>query len=387
MKSFFVDLHIHIGRTSSGRPVKITGARTLTLKNIIEEARHEKGLHMVGIIDLHVPEVLSELRRMKEEKTVTELQEGGLRYGDIVILPGCEIEIDDDQSQGPFHVLAIFPDLHVMKQFSDWLSKRVTNITLSSQRFYGSGRLLERTVKQLGGLFIPAHIFTPHKGLYGKGVKKHLHEVLDPEGIDAVELGLSADSKMADGISELHRYPFLSNSDAHSLGKIAREYQKIVMENPSFCELKQALKQQDGRKIAANYGLDPRLGKYHRTTCNQCGRQTGEEVGICPFCGSKKMTMGVYDKLQKLKDAGDCRPKRPPYIHQVPLEYLPGVGKKTIKKLRQTFGTEMHVLHYASRRELESVVPSSIAEMILAQRTGMLKVESGGAGIYGKVKN
>ena len=46
---------------------------------------------------------------------------------------------------------------------------------------------------------------------------------------------------MADGIVELHSYSFLSNSDAHSLGKIAREYQAIEMKEPTFSELEKAL--------------------------------------------------------------------------------------------------------------------------------------------------
>ena len=33
-----------------------------------------------------------------------------------------------------------------------------------------------------------------------------------------------------------------------------------------------ALKNQEGRKIVANYGLDPKLGKYHRTYCEVCNK-------------------------------------------------------------------------------------------------------------------
>ena len=75
---------------------------------------------------------------------------------------------------------------------------------------------------------------------------------------------------MADQIKELHDYTFVTNSDAHSLAKIAREYQVIAMKEPTFLELKKALKNEDGRKIIANYGLDPLLGKYHKTVCAEC---------------------------------------------------------------------------------------------------------------------
>ncbi len=64
---YYADLHIHIGRTASGRPVKITGARTLTLENILHEAAEVKGIDLVGVIDSHVPEVLDELERAMEK--------------------------------------------------------------------------------------------------------------------------------------------------------------------------------------------------------------------------------------------------------------------------------------------------------------------------------
>ena len=55
----------------------------------------------------------------------------------------------------------------------------------------------QKKVQDMGGLFIPAHIFTPHKSLYGKGVKSSLTEVFDPSMIDAVELGLSCDTAVS----------------------------------------------------------------------------------------------------------------------------------------------------------------------------------------------
>ena len=153
------------------------------------------------------------------------------------------------------------------------------NIHLSSQRIYVSGKELQQKVKELNGLFIPAHVFTPFKSLYGKGVKHSLTEVLNPEYIDGIELGLSSDTYMADGIAELHSYTFLSNSDAHSLGKIAREYQTIAMNEPTFTELKKALSHEDGRGIVANFGLDPLLGKYHQTVCEKCQYPFNPENG------------------------------------------------------------------------------------------------------------
>ena len=52
---------------------------------------------------------------------------------------------------------------------------------------------------------------------------------------------------------------FGKHADAHSLPKIAREYNKILLQDISFKELMMALKNEGGRKIIANYGLDPKI--------------------------------------------------------------------------------------------------------------------------------
>ncbi len=49
----FADLHIHIGQSLDGKYVKITGAKTLTLPNIVRVARDVKGLSLVGVVDAH----------------------------------------------------------------------------------------------------------------------------------------------------------------------------------------------------------------------------------------------------------------------------------------------------------------------------------------------
>ena len=244
-----------------------------------------------------------------------------------------------------------------MKDFSHWLSGHLKNIHLSSQRIYVSGKELQQKVKELGGLFIPAHVFTPYKSLYGKGVKYSLTEVFDPEYIDGIELGLSSDTYMADGITELHSYTFLSNSDAHSLGKIAREYQIISMNEPTFSELKKALSQEDGRGIVANFGLDPLLGKYHQTVCEKCQEPFKPEEEICPNCGHGKYVKGVADRIAELSTSKREPPNRPPYIYQIPLEFIPGLGPKLRGKLLNHFGTEMAILHEVSFEHLQEVVP------------------------------
>ncbi|NRD80647.1 TIGR00375 family protein [Bacillus sp. BRMEA1] len=385
MKRYYVDLHIHIGRTWTGKPVKITGAKSLTFTNIIEHARNEKGLNMIGIIDCHSPEVIEEIESLIASGDLYEHPDGGLIFGDLTIIPGSELEIYDKQCNGPIHVLCFMPKLAVMKEFSAWLSGHLKNIQLSSQRIYVTGMSLQQKVKSLEGIFIPAHVFTPFKSLYGKGVNKSLTEVFDPGLIDGIELGLSSNTDMADQIGEIHPYTFVTNSDAHSLAKIAREYQVVALEEPTFLELEKALKREDGRHFLANYGLDPLLGKYHKTVCSECSNPLHRDEQICNLCGSHKVIKGVADRILELKTAETSPKGRPPYIHQVPLEFLPGLGPKLLEKLVNHFGSEMVILHEVPYEALRNVVPDKIASLIMKARAGEISLHAGGGGKYGKI--
>lgn len=387
MNDFYADLHIHIGRTKSGRPVKITGSKLLTLQNILQSASSRKGLDIIGVIDCHSPEVLIEIEELVQRDELVELVDGGLRFQNTTLILGSEIEIYDTYCHGPIHVLAYFPTLKKMRAFSSWMNLHMKNITLSSQRIYCGGRELQEKVHELDGLFIPAHVFTPFKSLYGKGVKSSLSEVFNPERIDAIELGLSSDTQMVSGISELQAYPFVTNSDAHSLGKMAREYQKLTLNHASFEELKKALRQEEGRAISANYGLNPLLGKYHQTVCVKCEEQVASHLQVCPHCDHHNLIKGVSTRIQELSDHQLSPRHRPPYIHQVPLDFIPGLGPKTFDRLLQVFGTEMKILHHTTKAQLAEVVPYKLARLIDMARNGELSFTLGGGGKYGKVKD
>ncbi len=382
MLDCYADFHIHIGRTSSGNAVKITGSNKLTLSAILREAAVKKGLDMIGIIDCHVPEVINDIENRIAAGEGFELREGGIRFDSITLILGTEIEIYDGNCQGPIHVLVYLPNLKQMKLFSNWLKIRMKNITLSSQRIYENAVTVQEKARELGGLFIPAHIFTPFKSLYGKGVNQSIQEVFDAQKIDAVELGLSSNTMMADKIEELHSYPFLTNSDAHSLAKIGREYQQLSLEFPTFVEWKKALREKDGRAIKVNYGLSPKLGKYYETICSNCNQKV--QRSPCFSCGSKQLIKGVSNRIQELSSASG-HSMRPKYIHHVPLEFIPGIGPKTLERLLDFFGTEMTILHRASETDLGKVIGASLAHLIVLSRSGELPLKVGGGGTYGKI--
>ena len=323
-----------------------------------------------------------------------ELKDGGIIYKDkVCILLGSEVETSEkgrNGKSGSAHNICFFPYLKDIKGFSNELSHHLKNITLSTQRTDLSGYELIDIVEKYNGILIPAHVFTPHKSYYGNctdRLENIFREKFDK--IFAIELGLSSDTYLADTISELETRTFLTNSDAHSLPKIAREYNKIAVEDISFKEIVKALKKEDGRRIIANYGLDPKLGKYHRTYCDDCQKsiETKEPVEKCPMCGGKNVTFGVFDRIELIKDKEQTKSPedRPPYIYQIPLGFIPGVGGKTISKLLNTFETEMNILHKLSKDDIEMVVGEKIANNIENARNGNAKIHSGGGGVYGKV--
>lgn len=385
MKSIFADLHIHIGRTASNLPVKITAARSMTFENIIKEASDRKGMDMIGIIDAQSPPVLQEIEEGLSSGFYQEHPDGGIIYGKTTCILGTEIELRG--SRGLFHVIAYFPTISHMKEASKWLAKHMKNIQLSTQRLYQDPLDFQEKVIELGGIIVPAHVFTPFKSVYGSAANSLL-ELFDGDRIAGVELGLSSDSDLADQLSELSAYTFVTNSDAHSLPKIAREYNKFLVKEPSFVELRKVLFRQENRKVLANYGLDPRLGKYHRTRCLMCNEliPVNYQEERCPDCGSTKWVRGVKDRISELSDQSVIHPNfRPPYYHQVPLEFYPGIGKKTIDRLLAHFGTEMAIIHQVSYEELQQVVGEKIATWIQMAREQKLSFEEGGGGVYGRM--
>ncbi|MNR45163.1 hypothetical protein D3C85_1639830 [compost metagenome] len=92
--------------------------------------------------------------------------------------------------------------------------------------------------------------------------------------------------------------------------------------------------------------------------------------------------MHISDREQPLVPA-----HRPPYHYQVPLEFIPGLGKAKMNALLAAFGTEMNILHRAGEAELALIAGSELASQIILARTGQLALTSGGGGTYGKVRS
>lgn len=198
-----------------------------------------------------------------------------------------------------------------------------------------------------------------------------------------MNFGLSADTDYADRIRELADKKFLTNSDAHSLPKIAREYNTFEMENISFESFKKVLgyedKIQNGYNklnyIVCNNGMYSRLGKYNKTYCDMCECVSEIEDGKCKKCGSKKIVKGVEDRVLEIADGESISPKnRPKYMYKIPLEYIPKLGKKTKEKMLELYGTEMNILNKVSIKNIEENFGKQIAKNIEIARNGNITI-------------
>ena len=111
----------------------------------------------------------------------------------------------------------------------------------------------------------------------------------------------------------------------------------------------------------------------------------------CDTCDSSNITMGVLDRIEMIRDVGVGAPddpihaNRPPYIYQIPLSFIPGLGGKTIDKLLNKFETEMNILHKLSFDDIEAVVGEKTARNIIDAREGKMNITAGGGGVYGKI--
>jgi len=378
----FADLHIHIGQSLDGKYVKITGAKTLTLPNILEVAKNVKGLSLVGVVDAHSTGVQEDFKTLIAGGDLRPLSAGGDAAHGLTLIPGHEIELQ--VGEGHAHFLAYFPDMEQVQKYVRSIRPTTRNWQLSTQKGFLPIDLWLEAVNKAEGIWFPAHAFTPHKGIYGNCCRR-LSDVLTiaPK---AIEIGLSADRGMAESLSELEDSVMFSNSDAHSLPNIAREYNTFEQVDCSFAGLLNIIERKNKRAVR-NYGLPPKVGKYHRTYCLSCEQiiKASAPQLTCPDCGSKHVVMGVLDRLASIADRPIAKCNDLTYVHQVPLRQLPGIGPKMYGRLLTEFGTEMAVLHHVPEEDLQRIAGEKVSVWIIKNRRGELNVEAGGGGVFGRV--
>ena len=376
------DLHIH------SRYSKAV-SKAMTIPNLAKNARF-KGLSVVGTGDILNPKWEGELLKYAEKVDEGTYERNGIRFL-------LTTEVEDNRR---VHHVLIFPSMEAVREMRERLGRYSKDIETEGRPHLSlSAAEIADLANDLDVLIGPAHAFTPWTSLYKE--YDSLKEAYGSAKIHFLELGLSADSEMADMIRAHHKLTYFSNSDAHSPmpHRLGREFNRFEVEEVTFEEIRKAILKRGGRRIVLNAGLDPRLGKYHLTACSRCyTKYSLEEAKAfhwkCPKCGGR-IKKGVSDRILELADT-DERPKdRPPYIHLAPLAEIiamvigKGVETKAVRiiweRFLREFGSEIRVLVDIPVEALAEV-HEDVAKAVWAYRNGKLIVIPGGGGKYGEIK-
>ncbi|MFX1301726.1 MAG: hypothetical protein ACFFBV_14730 [Promethearchaeota archaeon] len=432
MDIYNADLHIH-------SPHSIGVSKSLNIDTMIDTCK-KKGLNILGTGDVLQPSWLNYL-----ENNLEKNQDGAYCYKDTYFI--LQTEIEDQES---VHELVFFEDFDMVRNIQMKLepySKNILDEWGGRPRVNLSPAELAEVVSDEGALIGPAHAFTPFKAIFRQNKFKTLEECYADatKKICFIELGLSANTDLADRLECLKDVTFLSNSDAHSQDprSLGREFNRFDIDNPSFNEILQAIQKKNGRKIILNVGLNPKLGKYYVMFCNKCRRrilfkkvkkqvskifnqysitdnfiiyysidptssrldyleQVSKNKVHCPACREHlnknfKVKLGVSERIEKISTYKEPKhpDHRPPYINAVPLidiiRAVKGIKSTTSKtvlndynKIIEELGKEFEILIDTPIPKIE-FFNKNIALIIKALRNDKVEYTPGGGGTYGQI--
>jgi DNA helicase II / ATP-dependent DNA helicase PcrA len=409
---FHADLHVHskYSRATS---------RDLDLEHLAAWAAR-KGIGVVGTGDFTHPAWRAELK----EKLVPAAP-GLFRLRPEIeqeiasqIPPACRapvhfmlsVEISTIYKKGDktrkVHHLIYAPDFATADRISERLA-RIGNIASDGRPILGldSRDLLEIALTSSpDAYFIPAHIWTPWFAALGSqsgfdSIKECYGDLADH--IFAVETGLSSDPPMNWRLSMLDRFRLVSNSDAHSPGKLGREATTFDCAVDYFA-IRKAL--QTGEGYVGTVEFFPEEGKYHLDGHRKCGvklspRETLAHDGRCPVCGGP-MTIGVLHRVEALADRTEKEALPPPTAGEVSnlvalSEVLgeiaaSGPQSKTVERsygrLLAALGSELSILQSVPLEDIARADSSLVAEAIARLRDGQVIRDAGYDGEYGVIR-
>jgi uncharacterized protein (TIGR00375 family) len=357
-----------------------------------------KGLSFVGTGDVFHPRWFENIKA-----ELNEVADGTFehpRYRTKFILT---VEVEDKHR---VHHLILLPSLTAAESIREELAKHSGDIDMDGRaRVELDATEIVDIAMTHDCLIGPSHAFTPWTSMYKEFDSMRACYGDRANDVKFLELGLSADTSMADRVAELAEVTFLSSSDAHSPwpDKLGREFNRLELAEPTYAEIAKAIKRENGRRIVLNVGFDPRLGKYHRSACSRCFKQFELEQAKalrwrCDKCGGW-IKKGVWDRVNELATYPEPKhpPHRPPYLRIAPLAevialalgqqdpHVPEV-QSMWEKLVTRFGNEIAVLVDVSLEVLHEAAGAQITAVVKAFREGTLKVVSGGGGRYGHLK-
>jgi uncharacterized protein (TIGR00375 family) len=357
-----------------------------------------KGLAFVGTGDVFHPRWFESIKAELEE--VAEGTFEHPRYHTRFILT---VEVEDKHR---VHHLIFLPSLTTVESVRREFAKHSSDIDADGRARVdlAAPEIVDIAVAH-DCLIGPSHAFTPWTSMYKEFDSMQACYSDRVNNVKFLELGLSADTSMADRIAELENVTFLSCSDAHSPwpDKLGREFNRFELAEPTYAEIIKAIKRENGRRIVLNVGFDPQFGKYHITACSRCYKQfTFDQAKAsrwhCDKCGGW-VKKGVWDRVNELADYPEPKhpPHRPSYLRIAPLAEVIALAleekdahapevQSLWEKLVTRFGNEIEVLVNVSVEELANAAGAKVAAVIKAFRAGELEVVPGGGGRYGRLE-
>jgi uncharacterized protein (TIGR00375 family) len=303
------------------------------------------------------------------------------------------------------HHLVYVPGFEQAKALNARLAQ-IGNLKSDGRPILGldSRHLLEMVLETHPKAFlIPAHIWTPWFSLFGS--KSGFDSIEECYGalaseIFALETGLSSDPDMNWHWSALDRFRMVSNSDAHSGEKLAREA-NLFRGQPGYEGIYRALRNEGlSHAFLGSVEFFPEEGKYHLDGHRKCDvvltpRESLAHGNICPVCGHP-LTLGVLHRVMALADRETpCKPaQQPGFASLVPLAELlseiVGTGPATKRvrreyaKLVAEYGSELNILSQLPLDALSRQQPV-LAESMRRMRQGLVHSQPGYDGAFGKI--
>jgi uncharacterized protein (TIGR00375 family) len=410
---FVADLHIHSHYARATSP-------SLTFPELYRAAMY-KGVHVVGTGDFThggwVAEIQEFLAAAPEQGLYSlkpafakeiEAQVPELCLHPVRFLLTAEISsiYKKKGRTRKVHNVVCAPDLESVHKIRSELAK-IGNLESDGRPILGLDchDLLDILLNISPRIYvIPAHIWTPWFSVLG--AQSGFDDVSEcfadlTAHIFSVETGLSSDPAMNWMCSRLDRFTLVSNSDAHSPGKLAREANLFNCEL-SYDAIFDALRTADPEKFLGTIEFYPEEGKYHLDGHRKCDlRWTPEESlrhdNMCVVCG-KPITVGVMHRVSELADrkAGEKSPRARPFQSLIGLDILLGevlgVGESSKKvgemsqNLSVRYGSELHILQSMSLDTLAQQVSPLFAEAIRRARVGELDIQAGYDGEFGTIR-
>jgi len=237
------DLHIHTSLSPCADTWRMS-------PGAIVEAARQMELKLIAVCDHN------------SMRNAAAVQRSGERVG-LKVLPGMEITSTEE-----VHLLGIFPDLGRAMAMQELVDENLPGenvpeifgyqvlmddsdeILGSEDRFLAGATTLTveelvDAIHQRGGLAIASHVDREGFGILGQ-----LGLIPGGLALDALEVSWAMTRPEAkERFPQVRNWTLLRSSDAHSPGDVGRAWSRLRVKEPSFEELRLALRGEEGRSV------------------------------------------------------------------------------------------------------------------------------------------